>query len=67
VDAAILSNHRRIEPFGLEGGESGKTGCNSIRRANNNVEPLLGTATVQLNEDDVFIIETPGGGGFGRS
>jgi len=66
VDAAILSNHRRIAPFGLEGGESGKTGNNRIHRADDTVEKLSATATVQLNEDDVFIIETPGGGGFGR-
>jgi N-methylhydantoinase B/oxoprolinase/acetone carboxylase alpha subunit len=66
VDAAILSNHRRIAPFGLEGGESGKTGNNRIEKANGNVEDLSGTATVQLDNDDIFVIETPGGGGFGQ-
>ena len=73
VEAAILSNHRRIAPFGLEGGESGQTGRNRILRKrgqsqtlNPVVEELSGTATVQLNKGDVFIIETPGGGGFGR-
>jgi N-methylhydantoinase B/oxoprolinase/acetone carboxylase alpha subunit len=74
VEAAILSNHRRIAPFGLEGGEPGKVGQNRIDRARGQspaltpvTEKLSGTATVQLNEGDVFIIETPGGGGFGRA
>jgi len=66
VEAAILSNHRRVAPFGLEGGESGKTGVNRIERADGAVEEFSGTATVQLNDGDVFIIETPGGGGFGK-
>ncbi len=67
VEAAILSNHRRVEPFGLEGGGCGKSGSNRIERANGKVEQLSATATVRLNEGDVFIIETPGGGGFGST
>jgi N-methylhydantoinase B/oxoprolinase/acetone carboxylase alpha subunit len=74
VDAAILSNHRRIAPFGLDGGENGMTGQNSIHRTRGQsraltplIEKLSGTATVQLNDGDVFIIETPGGGGYGRA
>jgi len=73
VDAAILSNHRRVAPFGVDGGESGKIGRNGIERERGQspaltpfTEELGGTATVRLNRGDVFIIETPGGGGFGR-
>ena len=66
VEAAILSNHRRVAPFGLEGGESAKTGVNRIIRADGTEENLPGTATVKLNEGDTFVIETPGGGGFGK-
>ena len=66
VVAAILSNNRRIAPFGLFGGASGETGVNRIARANGTVEELTGTATVQLEEGDRIIIETPGGGGFGE-
>ena len=66
VDAAILSNHRRIAPFGLEGGDSGQTGRNYIVRKDGTKEELAGTATVRLNDGDTFIIETPGGGGFGE-
>jgi len=66
VEAAILSNHRRIAPFGLEGGESGRPGANRIERADGTAEELAGTATVTLDEGDTFVIETPGGGGFGK-
>jgi 5-oxoprolinase (ATP-hydrolysing) len=66
VEAAILSNHRRIAPFGVAGGEDGKTGVNWIIRADGREEVLTGTATVQLDEGDTFVIETPGGGGYGN-
>jgi len=66
VEAAILSNHRRIAPFGLAGGEDAKTGINRIIRADGSKETLSGTVTVKLNKGDTVVIETPGGGGFGR-
>lgn len=66
VEAAILANHRRIAPFGIDGGECGMTGNNRIERADGSIDELPGTATVQLNEGDVFVIETPGGGGYGK-
>jgi 5-oxoprolinase (ATP-hydrolysing) len=66
VDAAILSNHRRIAPFGIDGGQAAKTGINRIIRADGKEEQLSGTATVKLGAGDTFIIETPGGGGFGK-
>jgi 5-oxoprolinase (ATP-hydrolysing) len=64
VDAAILSNHRRIAPFGFAGGNDGQTGRNRIVRADGREEQLEGTATVRLGAGDTFVIETPGGGGF---
>ena len=64
VDAAILSNHRRIAPFGFAGGNDGQTGGNRIVRADGREEQLEGTATVRLGAGDTFVIETPGGGGF---
>ena len=67
VDAAILSNHRRIAPFGIGGGKDAKTGSNRIIRADGAAERLSGTATVKLDAGDTFVIETPGGGGFGKA
>jgi N-methylhydantoinase B/oxoprolinase/acetone carboxylase alpha subunit len=50
----------------VAGGEDGKTGVNWIIRADGREEVLTGTATVQLDEGDTFVIETPGGGGYGN-
>ena len=67
VDASILSNHRRVPPFGFDGGENGKTGRNTIQRSSGRKEHLGATGTSQLNAGDTLIIETPGGGGYGSS
>ncbi|MEL4895999.1 hydantoinase B/oxoprolinase family protein [Crocosphaera sp. Alani8] len=65
MTANILSAHRVIPPFGLVGGEAGKVGKNSLKRKDGTEEILDGTATVEIESGDNFIIETPGGGGFG--
>jgi 5-oxoprolinase (ATP-hydrolysing) len=62
---AILSNRRATAPFGLAGGEPGKPGANRIERADGKVELLGATAKARLDKGDVFVIETPGGGGYG--
>lgn len=66
MDACILSTRRRTLPFGIEGGMAGKPGVNWVRRANGQVEVRKGCDMVRLSPGDAFIIETPGGGGFGR-
>ncbi|WP_294190488.1 hydantoinase B/oxoprolinase family protein [uncultured Sphingomonas sp.] len=63
--AAILSNRRRIAPFGLAGGGDGATGANRVQRVDGRVEQLGSTAAVDMRAGDVFVIETPGGGGYG--
>jgi 5-oxoprolinase (ATP-hydrolysing) len=66
VQVAILSNHRRIAPFGLEGGQPGACGLNSVERLQGLAQtPVGGTATMDLVAGDVFVVETPGGGGYG--
>ena len=66
MQAAFLSNHRRIAPFGVQGGEAGKTGRNTIIRRDGTLEEYSGTATVRLETGDSVEIRTPGGGGFGK-
>ncbi len=66
VEASILSNHRRIAPFGLAGGQPGKTGRNFVEHKSKEREELGATATVRLGRGGCLIIETPGGGGFGK-
>jgi N-methylhydantoinase B len=66
MTANILSNHRITPPFGLQGGEAGQIGRNWIQRQDGTQENLNSTATVEMQPGDVFVIETPGGGGFGK-
>jgi 5-oxoprolinase (ATP-hydrolysing) len=66
MTAAILSSHRRVAPYGLAGGGAGALGRNGIERSDGTREELRGTATVAMNAGDVFVIETPGGGGYGK-
>ncbi|MEO0351343.1 MAG: hydantoinase B/oxoprolinase family protein [Cyanobacteria bacterium P01_A01_bin.15] len=65
MTAAILSGHRRVAPFGLHQGQPGCPGQNQIQRANGQIETIGSSAEVAMAVDDTFIIETPGGGGFG--
>jgi 5-oxoprolinase (ATP-hydrolysing) len=67
MTANILANRRRVAPFGLAGGDDGRPGRNWIERANGTVERFGATHTAQVNPGDVFVIETPGGGGYGRA
>jgi 5-oxoprolinase (ATP-hydrolysing) len=67
MTAAILSNHRRVPPFGLEGGEPGAVGVNRLLRRDGRSETLQATAEFTVDAGDRFRIETPGGGGYGRA
>ncbi len=66
MTASILSNRRRVAPFGLNGGSDAERGRNLVQRKDGSTEELGATGTVVMHEGDAFIIETPGGGGFGR-
>ncbi|MCZ6742039.1 MAG: hydantoinase B/oxoprolinase family protein, partial [Alphaproteobacteria bacterium] len=63
--AAILSNRRRVAPPGLAGGGDGAKGVNRVERADGGEEVLGATAEMAMGPGDVFVIETPGGGGYG--
>ncbi|MCP4410056.1 MAG: 5-oxoprolinase [Gammaproteobacteria bacterium] len=65
MTAAILSNNRLKTPFGLVGGQPGGSGKNWLIRATGEIEGLGSTHIVDVREGDVFVIETPGGGGYG--
>jgi 5-oxoprolinase (ATP-hydrolysing) len=65
MQAAILSNRRATAPFGLNGGESGAPGINRVERTNGSVQALGATDKTDVASGDVFVIETPGGGGYG--
>jgi 5-oxoprolinase (ATP-hydrolysing) len=65
MTASILSNRRRIPPFGLAGGEPGAKGLNYVIRQDGTRIELGATDSIDMLPGDVFVIETPGGGGFG--
>jgi 5-oxoprolinase (ATP-hydrolysing) len=65
MSAALLTNRRRVPPFGLAGGEPGLPGINRVERRDGTVETLGPTAELSLAPGDRLVIETPGGGGFG--
>ncbi|HEY0942095.1 MAG TPA: hydantoinase B/oxoprolinase family protein [Steroidobacter sp.] len=65
MTAVLLANHREIAPFGVAGGGNAAVGKNWIERADGTIERFGATHTAQLSKDDVFVIQTPGGGGFG--
>lgn len=67
MQVGILSNRRRLPPFGLRGGGPGQVGRNWIERADGTHEPMSGTDTRQVHPGDMLVIETPGGGGFGAA
>jgi 5-oxoprolinase (ATP-hydrolysing) len=65
MTAAILSGRRRVAPHGLMGGGPGMVGLNRVERADGTVLELGPTDGVEMAAGDVFVVETPGGGGFG--
>ncbi len=65
MSAAILSGHRKLPPLGMAGGAPGACGNDYILRTDGTKENLNGCASVQVEKNDVFVIETPGGGGYG--
>ena len=66
MTAVIVASRREVAPFGLEGGQQGLVGRQWVERADGRRENLTGTDSAELAAGDVFVIETPGGGGYGN-
>jgi 5-oxoprolinase (ATP-hydrolysing) len=66
MDLAILSGHRRVPNFGVDGGEQGELGRNFVRRIGGRIENLEGCDQTKLAAGEAVIVETPTGGGWGR-
>ena len=67
MSAAILSNNRRFAPFGTAGGGAGACGKNYVLRADGSREEIGFIGSTEMQPNDVFVIETPGGGGYGTA
>jgi 5-oxoprolinase (ATP-hydrolysing) len=65
MTASILSNGRHVPAFGCEGGAPGALGINRVERADGRIEALDHIGSAAMLPGDVFVIETPGGGGWG--
>jgi 5-oxoprolinase (ATP-hydrolysing) len=65
MTASILSNGRVHGAFGMAGGAAGQPGINRVERIDGRTEALGHIGSVEMAPGDVFVIETPGGGGYG--
>ena len=65
MTAAILSGRRITEPFGLDGGQNGKSGETWVERADGSRTKLGFADSTEVSRGDTIVITTPGGGGFG--
>jgi len=66
VSLSVLTQHRNVEPYGLKGGENGKSGRQWVEKANGEKEELSWRDGADLGKGDRFILLTPGGGGYGK-
>ena len=66
MQAQILANRRKLPPRGICGGGDAAPGRNWVERSDGSVEKLPATASIDMEIGDIFIIETPGGGGWGE-
>ena len=66
MDVSLLTGHRRVPPFGLEGGEAGEVGHNWCRRKDGTLEELKACDQTKVSAGDAIIIQSPTGGGYGK-
>jgi len=67
MTVTVLSSHRRTAPFGVNGGEDGTAGENWVERADGRSDVLSGNDRTEMAPGDVFVMRTPGGGGYGSA
>jgi 5-oxoprolinase (ATP-hydrolysing) len=65
MTVTTLTGHRRVPAFGMAGGRPGALGRHWIEHPDGTVTPMRGCDSVPVRPGDVFVIETPGGGGYG--
>jgi 5-oxoprolinase (ATP-hydrolysing) len=65
MTVSMLANRRQEPPHGLMGGGPGAVGANWVERADGSVERMGHRGSTTLHDGDAFVIQTPGGGGFG--
>jgi N-methylhydantoinase B len=63
---SLQCERRRFAPYGLKGGADAKPGHNYVVQGNGQVRDEPGKASLSLRPDEIIVVETPGGGGWGR-
>ncbi|MDX1285460.1 MAG: hydantoinase B/oxoprolinase family protein, partial [Draconibacterium sp.] len=66
VNLSVLTQRRNSGPYGLKGGKNGLPGQQKVIRKNGKEIKLNSIQNININAGDKFVIETPGGGGFGK-
>ena len=66
MTVTTLCSHRRVKPFGLNGGSPGDCGKEWLERTDGSILNLNGNDSCEVEPNDLFVMETPGGGGFGK-
>ncbi len=67
MTANILAGHRKVAPYGVAGGEPGALGINYVTHSDGRETQLPARGQVDMMPGDVFVIKTPGGGGYGQA
>ena len=66
MTVTTLCSHRRVKPFGLNGGSPGDCGKEWLERTDGKILNLNGNDSCEVEPNDLFVMQTPGGGGFGE-
>ena len=66
VTVTTLCSHRIVEPFGVDGGANGAVGRNWAELPDGTRRDLRGNDEIDLPVGGRFVMETPGGGGWGQ-
>jgi 5-oxoprolinase (ATP-hydrolysing) len=67
MTASILSSRRVVAPHGISGGGDGQPGRCWVERADGGQEELSGCDSAEMGAEDVFVIQTPTGGAYGKA
>ncbi|MGI3186068.1 hydantoinase B/oxoprolinase family protein [Nioella aestuarii] len=67
MTVTVLSSHRSVPPHGASNGAPGRCGRNTVERIGGRVDLLEGNDQAQMQPGDIFTMQTPGGGGYGKA
>ena len=65
MTVTLLTSHRHTDPYGLHGGDAGARGRNYVIKESGDVLELKGRDEIDVARNDMVVVETPGGGGYG--